>query len=157
PAASHGAAAPVFRGTLSDCPGFASLKLAPLPGSRREAEEIAAIWKRAGRPGASSQAVLLTGTSAGEAAVKALAPGKRVLHFATHGFFISASCDSTAVSHPAATRGIGAMRPSSESPAREVPHHEPNPLRLAGLALAGANHRAAGDSSRDDGILTAEE
>ncbi len=49
-----------------------------LPGSRAEVSEIA----RQAQPGA---ATLLLGAEASEAAVRALAPGKSVVHFATHG------------------------------------------------------------------------
>jgi CHAT domain-containing protein len=70
---------------------------------------------------------ILVGREATEEAFKALAPGSGTLHLATHGFVLGEGC----------ARG------------REVP------LRLAGLALTGANLRGRLDG--EDGILTAEE
>jgi CHAT domain-containing protein len=95
----------------------------PLPGSRREALEVASMWSHRGGTR------LLTGDGATESAFKRLAPSFRVLHVATHGFFQSRVL-------------------AGESP-----------LRVAGLAMAGANGAAASDDSRhfEDGILTAEE
>jgi CHAT domain-containing protein/Tfp pilus assembly protein PilF len=52
--------------------------LPPLPGSRREAEAIAALLPR----GATT---VLTGEQAGEDAVRAGSANRRIVHFATHG------------------------------------------------------------------------
>ena len=54
-----------------------------------------------------------------------------------------------------ATRAIGAVD-FDEHPAVTTPAGDP-PLRLSGLALAGANRRTSGPIGSDDGILTAEE
>jgi len=57
-----------------------SLELPTLPGSRREIEQVAAVWR-----GASRQVRLLSGTNANQKRVESeigLAPG--VVHFATH-------------------------------------------------------------------------
>jgi CHAT domain-containing protein len=71
--------------------------------------------------------LVLTGAAASEAAFKREASARRILHLATHGFFIPDEC-----------RGE-------------------NPLLLSGLVLAGANHRDAAGPDEEDGILTAEE
>jgi CHAT domain-containing protein len=84
---------------------------------------------------------LLQGRAATEAAVKRYAPGRRVLHLATHGYFLAGPCD------PAEPGEAGG--PVSVAAA--------NPLLMAGLAFAGANHRAAAGDADDDGILTAAE
>jgi CHAT domain-containing protein len=90
---------------------------------------------------------VLVGRGASEAAFKRDAPGHRVLHVATHGFFLNGACESAP-----GTRGVGGLS-STAATARPVE----NPLLLSGLALAGANRRASASPNEDDGILTAEE
>jgi CHAT domain-containing protein len=116
----------VYRGEHSSCSDFAGTVFEPLPQSAVEVRTLAGIWKQTG-----GQAETLTGATATEAAVKRDAPGARVLHLATHGFFLD-SCEG-------------------EQVALE------NPLLRSGLALAGANHRNAAHGDQEDGILTAEE
>jgi CHAT domain-containing protein len=103
------------------------------------------LWKKGNRQ---EPATELAGIEASEAAFKAMARGKRVLHVAAHGFFLEGSC-------PAITEQTAVER-------REVTEFVPalageNPLLLSGLALAGANHRDAAAADEEDGILTAEE
>jgi CHAT domain-containing protein/tetratricopeptide (TPR) repeat protein len=114
-----------FRGARSSCNDFGALRFPSLPASRREVDEISAIWKGATAEG---DALRLRGAQASEAAFKGLAPGRRYLHLATHGFFIREDC-------------VG----------------DENPLLRGGLALAGANRRSAAAAEEEDGILTAEE
>jgi CHAT domain-containing protein len=86
---------------------------------------------------------VLTGANATEEKLKGV-HGPRILHVATHGFFLS---DQQVAA--------GALRPvsfSAETP--PLPLGE-NPLLRSGLALAGANARRSGESG--DGILTAAE
>jgi CHAT domain-containing protein/Tfp pilus assembly protein PilF len=144
--ASPGSRGPsVFRGGQSDCGDFRALRFDPLPAAAREAEEAVARWGRSGR------ATLLIGAEAGEAALKEMAPGRQVLHLATHGFFLDGRCAAAG----GKTRGVGGLRPR-ETPSPDRPVVE-NPLLLAGLVLAGANNRNEAPPEGEDGILTAEE
>jgi CHAT domain-containing protein len=103
--------------------GSEALRFDPLPGSRQEAVEVASYGS------ARDRKRVLLGDDASETLFKSLAPSFRVLHVATHAFFLSGA------------------RPGE------------NPLRVAGLALAGANRDALRDDASDaeDGILTAAE
>lgn len=140
------AAAPTWRGAPAACASFRDAAFARLPGTAAEAALVAALW-----PGDARDVVRLAGTSASEAAVKRLAPGRRIVHLATHGFFVDPRC---AVGEGGG-RGIGGLAPSDSS-VREPDPFE-NPLRLSGLALAGANRRVTAGVDAEDGILTAEE
>jgi len=116
-----------YRGTHSRCTDFASMQFAPLPASAQEVRTILSIWNARREPGSA-----LRGGEATEAAFKQNAPGKRVIHLATHGFFLEEGC-----------RANAALRE--------------NPLLRAGLVLAGANRRQSTGPDEEDGILTAEE
>jgi len=149
-------------GVASNCVGFRSMVFDPLPAARAEAEEVAKLWTSS-RGGAGDPARTLVGTVASEASFKQLAPGRRVLHLATHGFYLGDECDGavapgtravgglTSGSTPATAKPAGAPRPRRPQLAPE------NPLLLSGLALAGANRRTSAGADEDDGILTAEE
>jgi CHAT domain-containing protein/Tfp pilus assembly protein PilF len=126
-AALAGRASASFRGSRSTCGDFARLQFGALPASRQEVDAIAAIWR-----GRGWHALELSGSQASEAAVKESAANKRVVHLATHAFFLEANCPET---------GIG----------RE------NPLLRSGLALSGANRRQQAGGEQEDGVLTAEE
>ncbi len=93
--------------------------------------------------------------AADEGQFKRHAPGHRVLHLATHGFFLGGPCTAP----PSNTRAIGGVataKPAAASaPRRVLPAG--NPLLFSGLALAGANQRDRAKQDEDDGILTAEE
>jgi CHAT domain-containing protein len=111
----------------------------PLPGTKSEALEIKAIM-----PDAS----VLLRQEATEAALKrAIAP--RILHIATHGFFIGAQDEQGA--EALSVSGNDPMRVSDLRLNRWAARIR-NPLLRSGLALAGANSGQSGD---DDGILTA--
>jgi CHAT domain-containing protein/tetratricopeptide (TPR) repeat protein len=127
PSPSAPATSNAYRGPNAGCADFASMQFSRLPGSMPEAQAIAHIWNAEGW-----HATTLSGVRANEAELKDDAPGKRVVHIATHGFFLASQC------------------PGSEA-ARE------NPLLRSGLALAGANLRQSARAGQDDGILTAEE
>ncbi|MGE3536624.1 MAG: CHAT domain-containing protein [Candidatus Tectimicrobiota bacterium] len=140
PRRSPPAAGPQRRGTL---PTFS-----PLPGASQEGQML---------QHALTQAVVLTGAEATEARLKAVR-SPRLLHLATHGFFLPYQSPAprapTALlaAEPVAPRGFTvaaeAARPAVHGSA------EANPLLRAGLALAGANHPQA---EQEDGVLTAME
>ena len=93
---------------------------------------------------------VLVGRDASENKFKQLAPGSRVLHLATHGFFLGNACAS-GLDGMRAVGGLTGGKPEQPAGTRE------NPLLLSGLALAGANRRIAARPDEEDGILTAEE
>lgn len=83
---------------------------------------------------------------ASEEAFKALAPGRRVLHLATHGVSLA----GLSITLAPRTRGVGGLRP--ERAAEDAESRDD----LAALALAGAARHDT-TSARDDGWLTSEE
>jgi CHAT domain-containing protein len=123
-------AAAAYRGPTASCADFDTLRFEPLPRSIVEVGEIGALWAR-GANGGMTDVVTLVDAEASEAAVKRLVSGRRVIHVATHAFFLGEAC------------------------ARAAPAG--NPLLVAGLALAGANRRSEALPGEEDGILTAEE
>jgi CHAT domain-containing protein/Tfp pilus assembly protein PilF len=108
----------------------------PLPGTAEEAQALTPLLKV-------KEEDLLTQGQATEAQVKRL-HGPRILHIATHGFFLKDN------ELPTTALRVGGVA----SDQLAVPLGE-NPLLRSGLALAGANLRRSGD--QDDGILTAAE
>ncbi len=110
---------PVSRGRRSS-----ALKLSTnwqqLPATSEEAKTVAELL---------GDAEVLSGPKATESTLKRLS-GPRVLHVATHGFFLPSEKEDSA----------------KEDSARE------NPLLRSGLILAGANQR---ESGLEDGVLTA--
>lgn len=135
-------------GPQPDCIEFRNTRFAPLPETAREVEEIASAW------GDRSETVTLTGARASEAALKKLAPGRRVLHLATHGFFLDAArCGAEG---GATTRGIGVTTGPRKAEAGLSSRHW-SPLLVSGLALAGANRRLQAKPDQEDGVLMAEE
>jgi len=129
-----------------DCGTLQSVSFQPLEGTGGEVRDLAALWAGSADTGMGA-AMVLMGREATEAAVKHEAARFRVLHIATHGFFIDGTCPAAA---GGGTRGVGGL---AYADAAEVT----NPLQLSGLALAGANLRAGADPDRDDGVLLAEE
>jgi CHAT domain-containing protein/tetratricopeptide (TPR) repeat protein len=140
--------AAAYRGSTALCAARGSLRFDRLDAAAHEAEEIGALWEQATATGMSdaSDALILTGGRAGEAAFKALAPGRRVMHVATHGFELDDLCPSIlqAGDRPAHDARVSTLD---------------NPLLLSGLALSGANVGGAGpgEGAGEDGMLTAEE
>ena len=62
---------------------FAGSHYLPLPGTRAEVDDIMKLWRTIPRAG---EVTLLQGASATKQEIMKQAPGRRVLHFATHGF-----------------------------------------------------------------------
>jgi CHAT domain-containing protein len=102
------------------------------------ATEVAAVQRLL--PGSQ----LWTGTAASEAALKQV-QGPRVLHMATHGFFLADPPPSSP-----RLRRLDLVSTTPLAKLREPPFD--NPLLRAGLDLAGANTLQAGP---DNGLLTA--
>jgi len=118
----------------------ARISFQPLPATRDEAMEIKKMLPKA--------SVLLR-EQATEAALKQ-AKAPRILHVATHGFFISDQKEAL----PAGTRGIFGedLLRRSDLQLSNWAAKIKDPLLRSGLALAGANQGKSGD---DDGLLTA--
>jgi CHAT domain-containing protein/Tfp pilus assembly protein PilF len=110
---------------------LATLRFTRLAGTRREADALRSLLP---------DARVLTGQGATESALRE-ARGPRVLHIATHGFFLP--------DEPATQ----AEPPGEFAPPRAAPA---DPLLRSGLAFAGANRRGAADGM-GDGIITARE
>ncbi len=134
-----------LRSATATCASFRSARFDPLPAAGAEVAGLQSLWEA--RYG-DEAAVLLVGRAATEAALKARAAGRRVLHLATHGFLLGEECGA-----PGPYRGIGGLS-SRRDPA---PEGSVSPLLLYGLALAGANERDAAGPDAEDGIITAEE
>jgi CHAT domain-containing protein/Tfp pilus assembly protein PilF len=121
------------RRSVTDARSLSETYFAPLNGTAQEARTIQTLFPEAN---------VLTGARATESALKQLA-APRLLHVATHGFFLSEpGAVATGSAAQVTTRGI--------NPNARIE----NPLLRSGLALAGANLRGSG-SNGDDGILTA--
>jgi len=136
--------APANRAVPTECDSLQHITFPKLDGSLQEVQEVAKLW----RIPESSSARVLIGREASEHAFKEEASRYRVLHLATHGFFLGDGC----------ARSRDSVRSTSAAagpPAAEIGRG--NPLLLSGLALAGANRRAAARPDEDDGILTAAE
>jgi CHAT domain-containing protein len=134
------------------CGALQSMQFTPLAGTSREVRDVAALWT-------DSSADVLEGHAATEQAFKQKAPGRRVIHLATHGFFLGNDCVQVGT-----TRSVGGLVTAQAKPAsrpgqtkRSNAALTANPLLMSGLALAGANRRAAAGPDEDDGILTSEE
>jgi len=147
------AESPTYRGTRSRCDSFARLRFGPLPGTQEEVESISHLLE-ANRSDPAGADAILTGPGASEAAFKRLAPGRRIVHLATHAFFVDASCAQTVTGD---ARGVLGLVPTAGAIASAAPAPGENPLLLSGLALAGANQRASAGERGEDGVLTSDE
>jgi len=115
---------------------LAAQKFAPLRGTDDEAAVLAKLLP---------EARVLTQTQATESALKQ-ARSPRLLHIATHGYFLPDNPQQGA-----ATSSGASGKSSLDSTQTQAVLHE-NPLLRAGLALSGANHLRGGNG--EDGILT---
>ncbi len=155
-AAASGTVTP-YRGARSACRAFGTLQFEPLRATGTEVRELVRQWQRGrkGGPRGDGDALCLEGAAASETEVKAASPGRRVLHLATHGFFLAGQCE------PAldGTRGTGGLSATNGVPPDTLGPAvgDESPLMRSGLVFAGANRRASAGSGEDDGILTAEE
>lgn len=117
----------------------------PIPGTREEGKRVGALLRT----------IPISGAKALERVIKA-AHAPRILHLATHGFFLSQETTSVA---PSATPQRAGTKMEATRNLRDLARLE-NPLLRSGLALAGANTWLAGTSlpeDAEDGLLTAED
>ena len=122
------------RRSITTAADLSAVYFAPLGGTALEARTIKSLFP---------EAQVLTGQQATKAALKQ-AEAPRLLHIATHGFFLLDTADDP---KPETSKpGVSGTRAIQASAKIE------NPLLRSGLALAGANLDKRGG---DDGILTA--
>jgi tetratricopeptide (TPR) repeat protein len=156
------AAPRAYRGRRSACGDFGSISFGRLPDSGAEADEVSALWTTTpqGGPEKHASAVRrLTGSGATEAAFKAEAPGKRVLHLATHGFFLGGVCASAldeargvgatakmAAGLPPAAGAAAVGAASAVPPATSAVTRPPSPGTLAGSGATSAPAWLAGEN-----------
>lgn len=128
------------RNIKSVCGDINELIFNPLPASREEIQRIAEKWSEAN----SDSLILFVGSNATEDAFKLQSAGKRVIHLATHGYYLERNCNSDI---------------SDADSILEVRSVGENPLMLSGLVFAGCNHHgeACDSAGIDDGILSAYE
>ena len=123
---------------------LATLRWAALPGTAKEGQAIAAL----------TGATLLSGSQASATAIeKQAAP--RILHIASHGYFLANQPASPPGKRSSSNSGLP---PMGSLPAANL--QAESPLLRSGIVLAGANKASAGaslsNSDRgDDGYLTA--
>jgi len=144
-----------------DARSLDSLTLPPLPGTAAEARAIKTLATNRGLA-----VTVLTGAAARESALRE-AHSPRILHLATHGFFL-ASMRPKGGPFAEQERGIsGSARVPESTPSAaartDLKLLASNPMLLSGLALAGARttlgawRRGEAPAPMDDGLLTAEE
>jgi CHAT domain-containing protein/tetratricopeptide (TPR) repeat protein len=139
------------RSLPSPCVSLQTVRFSALPASLREAREVADVWKTSDDSGQAQASDVLLGRLATERTFKEQASGRRVLHLATHGFFLGDTCQPT-IGGTRAVGGLAARKPPDAGGSTVE-----SPLLLSGLAFAGANRRGASKATEEDGILTAEE
>jgi CHAT domain-containing protein/tetratricopeptide (TPR) repeat protein len=141
--ASHASGRASRPDTPLECLDASNLRFEELRAAPREIEDVDRLWREsAGR--STGETDVRKGRDATEAALRALAPGKRLLHIASHAFAIADPCGVEEGGDPGADEG-------------SIVRRGPSPLLFGGIALAGANERLAASSTADDGILLTEE
>lgn len=123
----------------SACGTLGEIKAGRLFNTRQEVESIAEYWKQDYQ---TEPAVIYTDARASEENFKMNSQGKRVIHLATHGYFIQSNC---------------LPKQQRKSFGSDVTYTGENPLLLSGLFLAGANLHGVGteDMQAEDGIVSA--
>ena len=141
---------------------FSNINLPPLPGTQQEGTALATQLKQSGM-----ETELFLGPQATEAQLRQIT-SPRILHLATHGFFLpdteleqSTANDNQRGMSVAPAGGDNSMNDFGGGAV--IPNAMKNPMRRSGLALAGAQQTFAAWSrggvppTDNDGILTAEE
>jgi CHAT domain-containing protein len=126
-------------GTRGVCAGLRGAIFSPLPQAAREIDELRALWMH--QAGAMPP-IVLAGADATEARTRAVLPGSRIVHFATHGIYLGDRCKPA----PADTRGLKTIDTTQIPDAAQ---------ELSALVLSGANRPAT--NTENDGLLTSEE
>jgi CHAT domain-containing protein/tetratricopeptide (TPR) repeat protein len=150
---------PAREARQAPCDSLATARFVDLPGSEAEVRGIASMWRRVAAKGPIEAR---TGRVADERAFRDLAPGRRVLHVAAHGFFVESDCggaDGSPVS-PLHRGGIVLSRPagSGESAARGdgwLTAGEIAALDLSGVewAVLSACRTGLGEIRSDEGVF----
>jgi CHAT domain-containing protein len=123
------------------------LSFSPLANTKGEADDIAGLFPE-------GEVTNLQGQQASEEALTAR-PGIRILHMATHGFFLdSVLSQSLDGSQPFDADALFGTQPQTGAEKILRDARRENPLLVSGLALAGAN--SALREGRDEGLLTAD-
>jgi CHAT domain-containing protein/Tfp pilus assembly protein PilF len=144
-AASTAAGPGVLRGGQQRSPGVRGLTAwQPLGGTEQEARQLAPLL---------GGGAVISGTAA-TAAVVLAQRAPRILHIATHGFFLADQSPASDAAAGAAAPGSRSGGTPSEGAAAATPTRE-DPLQRSGLVFAGANQPDA--NPNDDGYLTAAE
>ena len=128
------------RNVRSGCGELKDMTVTPLPFTRSEVDSVAAGWKTS----SDEPVAVYFGSDASEEKMKAEAPGNRVIHLATHGYYLESACQPDI---------------PGQGPDSDTVFAGENPLLLSGLFFAGANLHGEGADSvgAEDGILTAYE
>jgi len=129
------------RNALSTCDELKEIIVESLPGTRKEVEKIGKYWKESEK----EETEVYYGSQASEEVFKQKAFGHKVIHLATHAYFLQGKCESS--------------RKKRSFGTEDVSYAGENPLLLSGLFLAGSNLHGQGSDSpnAEDGILTADE
>lgn len=123
----------------SGCSWLNGMQVEPLHGTRAEVQSIVRYCSGEKEPPS-----VFFGPRATEEHFKHDCPGKRIIHIATHGYYLQGECEPG-----------GAAGRRSLSIDRTFP--EENPLLESGFFLAGANLHGTGadETGAEDGIVTA--
>ena len=139
-AASTAAGPSVLRGGQQRSSGLRGLTAwQPLGGTEQEARQLAPLL---------GGGAVISGPAA-TAAVVLAQRAPRILHIATHGFFLADQAPASGTATGARSGGAPSEGSAAAAPTRE------DPLQRSGLVFAGANRPDANPS--DDGYLTAAE
>jgi CHAT domain-containing protein/Tfp pilus assembly protein PilF len=122
------------RNVTSGCRALRDCHVSRLPGTRVEVERLAEQWRKL----RAEPVLTFFDSQSSEENLKRDSHGKRVIHLATHGYYISDEC-----------------RPRTGSSG----YFAESPLLQSGIFLAGSNLMGQGavEQGAEDGILTAEE